>query len=367
MKRIVLYLGCTLIGGCAFFSPEPKAVTVKSPDWVSKGSWIDKEANAVYGVGLASGFADPEGGLARRTADNQARAQVAKVIRIHIERSESGTQKSIKALSAVTLSGVQVVGGWYHPNGDVYALAILQGPQVTALLASLPDPVLHTSEKVAPIKESLASTAPKGDSLLELPWVATPGRNLKMLKTEVTVNQYKKCVYAGKCTRAKRGEYYNWDKSGRGSHPINGVTWFQARDFCKWAEGRLPTKDEWDHAATSGGKEHDYPWGNDEPTCDLAVFDDRKTTSSEGSGTKGCGKTRTWPVCSKPGGNTEQGLCDMAGNVWEWTGDSYRSDKKYLSLRGGSWYGDADYLRASYRFSTIPAKTYVVYGFRCAQ
>jgi len=42
-----------------------------------------------------------------------------------------------------------------------------------------------------------------------------------------------------------------------------------------------------------------------------------------GSGGDGCGKNGTWPVCSKPAGNTAQGLCDMAGNVAQWVQDKF--------------------------------------------
>ena len=76
------------------------------------------------------------------------------------------------------------------------------------------------------------------------------------------------------------------------------------------------------------------------------------------------GKGTTKPVGNlKPNG---YGLFDMAGNVWEWCQNWYSEDKKYRVLRGGSWYNDADNLRAAGRNSfDFPSYAFSYYGFRC--
>ncbi len=174
-------------------------------------------------------------------------------------------------------------------------------------------------------------------------------------KTEVTVRQYRACVEAAGCTAPETGGSCNWDKPGRDEHPINCVNWNQAWAFALWAGGRLPTEAEWEYAARSEGRSGEYPWGDAEANCSRAVMD-------EGSG-NGCGHgDTTFPVCSKRAGNTAQGLCDMAGNVWEWVGDWYgpygeaprdgsarTSAAQYRVSRGGSWSGTAGYLRAADR------------------
>ena len=134
------------------------------------------------------------------------------------------------------------------------------------------------------------------------------------------------------------------------------MDWDQAQAFAAWAGGRLPSESEWEHAARSGGKEQTSPWGDEEATCILAVMCD---------GGNGCGEDRTWPVCSKPAGNSRQGVCDLAGNVWEWTDEREGASRRVS--RGGSWLFTASYLRASYRFRVVPSFRSDGLGFRLAR
>ncbi|MFH0899753.1 MAG: SUMF1/EgtB/PvdO family nonheme iron enzyme [Pseudomonadota bacterium] len=142
-----------------------------------------------------------------------------------------------------------------------------------------------------------------------------------MLKTEVTVAQYQACEEAGHCSGVGFTTGCSTRLPEEFNHPLNCTEWEQARSFCEWIGGRLPTEAEWEYAARGGadGGDREFPWGNEEPTCERVVM------NLDGDH-PGCGKKTTWPVCSKPAGNTPQGLCDMAGNAAEWVADWYQSD-----------------------------------------
>lgn len=191
-------------------------------------------------------------------------------------------------------------------------------------------------------------------------------KTFKMSKTDVTVAQYSECVIKGGCTEPATGGYCNWGKAGRGNHPVNCVDWNQAKQYAKFKGARLPSEAEWEYAATSGGRNQKYPWGNDEPTSELVVFN----------------ANSTMPVCSKPKGNTAQGLCDMSGNVWQWVQDTYQNSYAgapvdgsavevagfYRVLRGGSFdLTGARYLRADFRDYFEPGYRYFDLGFRLAK
>lgn len=195
----------------------------------------------------------------------------------------------------------------------------------------------------------------------------------ELAKTEVTVGQYRACVEAGACTKPGTGGFCNWGESARESHPVNCVDWSQARAFSRWAGGRLPSEAEWEYAARSGGRDQAYPWGNEAASCDRTIVD---------NGGNGCGRQRTWPVCSKAKGNSAHGLCDLAGNVWEWVEDWYHDTYRgapsggsawtspagsYGVFRGGSWYYTGSYCRAANRNGYDPGYRLHGLGFRAAR
>ena len=195
----------------------------------------------------------------------------------------------------------------------------------------------------------------------------------EMWRTEVTVAQYEQCFHAGFCSQPSVLGQMNWGVVGREDHPINNVVWDQAVDFCSWVGGRLPSESEWEFAARSGGQNITYPWGNDAATCTYAVMDD---------GGDGCSEGTTWSVCSKTAGNTDQELCDMSGNVWEWVQDWYHADYNGApddgsawefpvgssrGVRGGSFDSNDFQQRAASRGVFAPSYYYDDLGIRCAR
>ncbi len=155
--------------------------------------------------------------------------------------------------------------------------------------------------------------------------------------TEVTVESYQRCVESGHCSppkRSKRGcTYY---RSQASQMPINCVTWAQAREYAQWVGGDLPSEAQWEYAARSAGVNARYPWGEQETSCQRAIIrlSKKGVSKTKVSRAKGCGKGKPWPVCSKPDGMSQQGLCDMIGNVWEWTLDEYRPTYESLLTNG---------------------------------
>jgi len=112
------------------------------------------------------------------------------------------------------------------------------------------------------------------------------------------------------------------DAAGRADHPAVHLAWEDARAFAAWAGGRLPSEAEWEHAARGGMPDPRFPWGDRDPD-DTRFFPCNIWQGRfPGLNTLGDGWMGTSPVGFFPGNLA--GLHDMAGNVWEWTADSFR-------------------------------------------
>jgi formylglycine-generating enzyme required for sulfatase activity len=156
------------------------------------------------------------------------------------------------------------------------------------------------------------------------PWApahAVSVRDFEMLRTEITTAQYRDCVAAGACTAPRdlgdsRSSYL---RAGFEHHPVNYVNWLQADAYCTFIGGRLPTEAEWEYADSNGGL-GDYSWNFG---GDKSPFDCNHAVIRTGNRGYGCERDSTWEVCSKPLGNTSHGLCDMTGNLAEWTADDF--------------------------------------------
>jgi formylglycine-generating enzyme required for sulfatase activity len=201
-------------------------------------------------------------------------------------------------------------------------------------------------------------------------WIYSKPANLRFTRTEVTVGQYRICVRAGTCEErsfktSSSDNQCNWGHADRRRHPMNCVDWAGAKAFCGWAGGRLPTEAEWYAEASNGGKLV-HPWGPQAASCERVIMNDGIPTSRGESGTDGCGKDRSWPICSRPRGNSVSGLCDMIGSVWEWTSDA----KGYKrAVRGGGWgedVGETTFNNKA-RFLDPADSKYVLNGFRCVR
>jgi formylglycine-generating enzyme len=226
-------------------------------------------------------------------------------------------------------------------------------------------------------------------------------------RDEVSVAEYRRCVAAGGCDLDAliAGD----ERYIRDDWPLVNVTWLEARDYCRWRGGRLPTEAEWERAARGDDPDATWPWGSIERSKDFNHGQPRAEAMREierpghtllvptpllGDPDGSDGTVLIARPGSYPWGEGPYGTRDQAGNVAEWTSDAYLHDdqqKGYDNLsmsnprreprsgeltpprvvRGGSWRQPVFVAHANLRdpFNRLYQQNlrFSHVGFRCAR
>ena len=309
------------------------------------------------------------------------------------------------------------IGSWAMPqflsSAPTATASITQGAVTTIVVTNSPLPITRnvepqaTSTKTAtPVPTSLPTeiTDAKGVQMMLIPsgeftmgTGATANSDEQpahqvyldafyMDNYEVTNALYRACVDAGHCNPPQNTSFNNsfsyYGNSQYDNYPVIYVDWNQAKAYCEWRGGSLPTEAQWEKAAR-GSDERIYPWGNDFDDSGVN-FCDKNCSAPWAAHNLDDGYVGTAPVGSYESGKSPYGIYDLAGNVWEWVADWYSDtyyqnspaanplgpdSGQYRVRRGASW-GNV-YLggnvRSVKRDDLTPNSIDSNLGFRCAR
>jgi formylglycine-generating enzyme required for sulfatase activity len=152
--------------------------------------------------------------------------------------------------------------------------------------------------------------APLVEARLEAPLI--------IMKYQVSAADYAECVAHGACAPAEPRNI------GQGNVPVTGVNYDDTVDYAAWLSRRtgqdwtLPTDREWAFAA--GSRFVDDALGLAEDNANPAA---RWLANYEKEAARESGAGRL-PLPLGSFGDNENGVADIAGNVWEWTQTCHR-------------------------------------------
>lgn len=334
---------------------------------------------------LVAALGEVKLGIARRTP----RAMILQVGGSVLLRSASGVSKPAVPQALVNLDDRLTVPADGQVQlvflTDLHKEWVRPGRDVTIAAAGC-EPADAVRERDVSV---LMTFVPMKKGTTYLGWDGTPG---SAKKTEITadfeiavhsVTQGQWAAVMGnnpsEFTRESLGRSYVSDISDEELMllPVECVSWEDCQEFLKklnekehdsgWVY-RLPTEAEWEYACRGGAtseEECSYHFYFDEPTNDLSSF------QANFSGIAPFGKGETGPFLARPARvgayrSNKLGLCDMHGNVWQWTSSSDGGTS--YPRRGGSWYDPATYCRTTSRFAdNTPKFTNGSCGLRLAR
>jgi formylglycine-generating enzyme required for sulfatase activity len=132
---------------------------------------------------------------------------------------------------------------------------------------------------------------------------------LEIMKHQVSAADYQRCVADRACKATA---------AGRGDRPVVQVSWRDAEAYAAWLSRRtgetwrLPTDEEWAFAAGSRWQDDGLPVDDADPARRWLARYEREAAQK-----KDKADAETRPIGAF--GANENGLVDLAGNVWEWT------------------------------------------------
>jgi len=175
----------------------------------------------------------------------------------------------------------------------------------------------------------------------------------------VTVSQYEKYL---KETGAAEPAFWRNPQFNGPDQPVVGITWKEAIAYAAWLGKQLPTEAQWEFAAR-GPENRRYPWGNAPAETTRCNFRNYLGMPSM--------------VTMHEDGKTPEGVVDMAGNVYEWTMDTFapyekqRTAQDSLSkfpqktVRGGCYESENNDIQTWARKGIFPDVREKYVGFRC--